>query len=152
MTTAGVAPALDQAVQTVAGFLVADAPLGSTLERVASIAKGAIAHAVAVGLTLLDERGHPRTFVSTADLAPRIDQAQYDQDDGPCLAAYRLNRTIRVDDCSAVADSWPLYSRMAAEEGVNSTLSLPLVAAGKPFGAFNLYAGMRMPSRARTSP
>jgi len=140
MTRAGVAPALDEAVQTVAGFLVADAPLGTTLERVAFLAEGAIAPAVAVGLTLLDERGRPRTFVSTADLAPRIDQAQYDQDDGPCLAAYRLNQTLRVDDCSAVADSWPLYSRMAAEEGVNSTLSLPLVAAGKPFGAFNLYA------------
>jgi signal transduction protein with GAF and PtsI domain len=140
MTTAGVAPALDEAVQTVAGFLVADAPLGTTLDRVASLAEGAIRPAVAVGLTLLDERGRPRTFVSTADLAPRIDQAQYDQDDGPCLAAYRLNRTIRVDDCSAVADSWPLYSRVAADEGVKSTLSLPLIAAGRPFGAFNLYA------------
>ena len=92
MTTAGVAPALDEAVQTVAGFLVADAPLGTTLERVASLAEGAIGPAVAVGLTLLDERGRPRTFVSTADLAPRIDQAQYDQNDGPCLAAYRLGQ------------------------------------------------------------
>jgi transcriptional regulator with GAF, ATPase, and Fis domain len=131
---------LAEAIQTVAGFLVADAPLGLTLERVASLAAEAIGPAAAAGLTLLDERRRPRTFVSTDDLAPRVDQAQYDEDDGPCLAAYRLNQVIRVDDCSAVADRWPVFSKVAADEGVKSTLSIPLVAAEKPFGAFNLYA------------
>jgi len=132
--------ALDEAVQAVAGFLVADAPLGQTLDRVAAIAADAIEPASAAALTLLDDRNRPRTFVSTDDLAPRIDQAQYDQDTGPCLEAYRQNRTIRVDDCSSVVDTWPAFSQVAGEEGVKSTLSLPLVAGAKALGAFNLYA------------
>jgi putative methionine-R-sulfoxide reductase with GAF domain len=140
MTTVGRPRALDEAIRTVAGFLITDAPLGETLNRVASLAVDAIQPAVAAGMTLLDERNRPQTFVSTDDIGPPVDQAQYDQDDGPCLDAYRQNRIVRVDDISTVADSWPAYSRVAAEQGVKSTLSLPLVAAGKPFGAFNLYA------------
>ena len=140
MTTLGTRRALDEAIRAVAGFLVADVPLGETLDRVAFLAVDAIDPAVAVGLTLLDERNCPRTFVSTDDIAPQIDQAQYDEDDGPCLTAYRQNRTVRVDDISTVASSWPVFGRVAAEWGVKSTLSLPLVAAGKSFGAFNLYA------------
>ncbi len=140
MTTESVVTALDEAIHAVAGFLVADVPLGVTLERVAALATEAIDPATAVGLTMLDERSRPHTFVATDDTAPRIDQAQYDEDDGPCLAAYRLNRTIRIDDSSAVADTWPVYSAVAAAESVKSTLSLPLAAAGRAFGAFNLYA------------
>jgi transcriptional regulator with GAF, ATPase, and Fis domain len=136
----GVSQALDEAVKAVAGFLVEDASLGATLERVAALTTEAIPPVTAVGVTLLDEGNRPVTRVSTHDTAPRVDQAQYDENDGPCLQAYRQNRTIRVDDCSAMADTWPAYSRVAAQEGVKSTLSLPLVAGGKPFGAFNMYA------------
>jgi transcriptional regulator with GAF, ATPase, and Fis domain len=140
VTMVPVARAVDEAIQTVAGFLVADSSLGKTLERVATLASEALGPAAAVGITLLDESNRPATRISTGDFARRVDQAQYDEDDGPCLEAYRQNRTIRVDDCSAVARTWPEYSRVAAEEGVKSTLSLPLAAAGKAFGAFNLYA------------
>jgi GAF domain-containing protein len=140
MTIRNVATALDEAVLAVAGFLVADAPLKVTLDRLATLASNAIGSASAAGITLLDERSRPRTYIATDDIAPVVDEAQYDQDEGPCLDAYRHNRTIRVDDTSAVADGWPAFSRVAVQTGVKSTLSLPLVAGGRALGAFNLYA------------
>lgn len=132
---------LGRAVRAVALFLVAEAPLGETLHRIALVARDA-GNAKAAGITLLDEHGRPSTRVFTDDLSPRVDQAQYDEGAGPCVDAYREGRMVRVDDTREMVDRWPAYSRRAVEHGVLSTLSLPLAAAGDSFGALNLYAGV----------
>ena len=49
---------LEDALQMLAGFLVADVPLGETMVRIADAAKGAIPNASAVRLTLVDSHGH----------------------------------------------------------------------------------------------
>ena len=131
---------LDQAVRAVSLFLVAEAPLGETLDRIAVVARDAVSSAAAAGITLLDERQRPKTRVWTDALSPAIDQAQYAEGSGPCLDAYREGRIVRVDDTKAVAQRWPAFSAAAGEHGVLSTLSLPLRAAGDTFGALNLYA------------
>jgi len=131
---------LAEAIAAVTGFLVADAPLQETLDRVAILAQQAIGPAAAVGITLVDDRRRPTTFVATAEIAPTVDQAQYDDDDGPCLTAYREHRVIRVDDTRQPTMRWPRYSRTAPDAGVLSTLSLPLTVGEETYGAFNLYA------------
>jgi GAF domain-containing protein len=132
---------LRQAVAAVAGFLVADAPLGETLDRIAGHAKEGIGPADAVGMTLLDEKGRAtRTQIFTDDLSPEVDQAQYDEDTGPCLDALRSGEIIRVEDTSVVADRWPAFSTRAAECGVHSTLSVPLDAGGTRIGVMNVYS------------
>ena len=124
-------------------FLVAGATLGETLQWVAELALAAIDSAAGVGLTLLEGRKKPVTvFASNASLSARVDQAQYDDDTGPCLEAYRRRTVIRVGD-SPAAERWPGYAREAATTGVGSTLSLPLVAADQAYGALNLYATCR---------
>jgi transcriptional regulator with GAF, ATPase, and Fis domain len=131
---------LDEAIAAVSRFLVADRPLGETLQQVAELAVQAIPPASAVGVTLLDDHRRPSTALWTQTYAPRVDHAQYEEGAGPCLSAYKERRTIRVDDVRDVGDQWPAFSRRAVEEGVFSTLSLPLVAGTDGFGAFNLYA------------
>jgi GAF domain-containing protein len=133
---------LDRAVRAVALFLVAEVPLGETLNRLAVVARDAAGQAMAAGITLLDEAGRPATRVFTDDLSPAIDQAQYDEGIGPCVDAYLVGRVVRVDDIREMAERWPAYAQRAAEHGVRSTLSLPLAAAGDTFGALNLYAGV----------
>ena len=130
---------LDEAIAVVGRFLVADRPLGETLERVAELAVEAIP-AAAVGVTLLDDHQRPTTALWTRSYAPRVDHAQYEEGAGPCLSAYKERRIIRVDDVRDVRDQWPVFSERAVEEGVFSSLSLPLVAGPEAFGAFNLYA------------
>jgi GAF domain-containing protein len=132
---------LADAVQAVAGFLVADVPLGETLHRIAVVARDALPPTVAVGITLLDEHERPTTAVSTDDLAPTIDGAQYAVGDGPCLSAYRERRVVRVDDMAEAVERWPASCRTALDNNVFSSLSLPLIAGGDAFGAVNLYAG-----------
>jgi GAF domain-containing protein len=130
---------LDEAIAAVSRFLVADRPLGETLEQVAELAVQAIPPAAAVGITLLDDRRRPSTALWTNKVAPQVDQAQYEEGAGPCLSAYRERHRIRVDDVRAVHDQWPAFSQRAVDEGVFSTLSLPLIAGSDAFGAFNMY-------------
>lgn len=130
---------LTEALSAVTEYLVADASLEEVLNRVAVAAQEAIEPAAAAGLTLLDELGRPTTPVASNELAPRVDQAQYADNEGPCLAAYREDRTVRVDDTRAQAARWPAFSRRAVEEGIGSSLSLPLRAGGEVYGALNLY-------------
>ncbi|MFP5282452.1 MAG: ANTAR domain-containing protein [Actinomycetes bacterium] len=135
MTTVKVA----EAVQAVAGFLVADLPLGATLDRVARLAHDGIPHVAAVGITLLDHSQRPSTSVCTGEVALAVDQAQYDENAGPCLEAYQRREVVRVDD-TRTAGRWPSFSRRAVEVGIGSVLSLPLTAGDLAYGAFNLYA------------
>jgi GAF domain-containing protein len=122
-------------------FLVAGATLGETLQWVAELAVMAIEPAAGVGLTLLEGRKKPVTvFASNSSLSARVDQAQYEDDVGPCLEAYRRQTVIRVGDSPATAGRWPGYANEAGASGVGSTLSLPLIAAEQAYGAMNLYA------------
>ena len=108
---------LDEAIAVVGRFLVADRPLGETLERVAELAVEAIP-AAAVGVTLLDDHQRPTTALWTRSYAPPVDHAQYEEGAGPCLSAYKDSRIIRVDDVRDVRDQWPVFTERAVEEGV----------------------------------
>jgi GAF domain-containing protein len=133
---------LREAVAAVARFLVADAPLGETLDRIAAHAKAGVTHADAVGMTLVDERGRAtRTQIFTDDLSPEVDQGQYDEDTGPCLDALRKGDVILVEDTSApdVTERWSAFSRLAQQCGVTSTLSVPLEVGSDRIGVMNLY-------------
>jgi GAF domain-containing protein len=83
---------------------------------------------------------HRDTRVFTDGISPAVDEGQYQDDVGPCLDALREGRIIRVEDTAAVVGRWPSYSRRAVENGVSSTLSLPLSAGSERLGAMNLYA------------
>jgi GAF domain-containing protein len=138
------ATSVTDAMAAMSRFLVADATLGETLRRIAELALTAVGPAAGVGLTLLEGRRKPVTiFASDTALSAAVDQAQYDDDVGPCLEAYRRRTVIRVGDTSTAADQWPGFARAAATSGVGSTLSLPLLAGDAVYGALNLYARKR---------
>jgi GAF domain-containing protein len=134
---------LDEAVLAVTRFLVADRTMSETLTDIATIAQDGLAPAAAVGITMLEDGRRPVTTVATDGMAPVVDRAQYDEDAGPCIDAYRQLRPVPVDDVSTVTDRWPKFSRVALDEGVLSTYSVPLRAGEEVYGAFNLYARTR---------
>jgi hypothetical protein len=90
------------------------------------------------GLTIRDDRGRPTTAVYTDRLVSEIDQAQYDNDRGPCLDAARTHIVFEVQDTRR-DDRWPEFAAAAARHGVRSTLSMPVVAADDGIGALNFY-------------
>lgn len=141
--TDAVTPQLDEVTASLHRYLISELPLGSILHRVTGLALQVVAPATAAGLTLLDQRGRFNTVAATSRTTGRLDQAQYEDDSGPCVDACRTNRIIRVDDAPQWVSTWPGFSRVAADDGILSVLSVPVSAEERRLGAFNLYATER---------
>lgn len=119
-------------------FFVGDGTLEETLQRVADLAARAVPPAAMTAMTMLvDEK--PTTAVFTDEAAHEIDQAQYETGSGPCLDAFRHARVYRIDSTER-DDRWPEFARAAAEHGIRSTLSLPMIAWDRGVGALNFYS------------
>ena len=120
-------------------LLAAGGDLRSFLGDLVRLAARQVPRAEACGLTLARGDATGVTVASTGPLAERADQRQYQQDTGPCLESMRTGTVVRVDDMAA-EKRWTPFPAQAAELGVRSSLSLPLVVEGRSRGALNLYA------------
>jgi GAF domain-containing protein len=107
------------------------------MRRITSAAVRQVGGAAA-GITLVSRRG-VQTQAPTDDLAQRIDHAQYEFDEGPCLDSARRQTVTRCDDLRA-DKRWPRFAPRASALGVLSTLSVPLFVEGNRYGALNVYS------------
>jgi GAF domain-containing protein len=123
---------------SMAAFVLGRQPLDQTLARVAELARDAVAGADYAAVTTLRD-GRAETTVATDPMITKVDQAQYDADCGPCLDAFRAGSPRRLDRTEDDA-RWPEFGRAAADQGIRSTLSLPLLLDGDGIGALNLYS------------
>ena len=110
------------------------------LQNIAELSGSVMPGRPEASVTLLVE-DRARTVASSGKLATRLDERQYDQDDGPCLHAARSGELTEIVDARAET-RWPDYARRAADEGCLSSLSLPLVIDQdeQVTGALNVYA------------
>ena len=108
------------------------------LTKVASFAVQAIPGAEGAGLALL-EPDRADTIVRSAPFVRNIDDMQYSVGEGPCISAATTGRTMRS---GSLRDDprWPRFGPRAANMGVHSVLSLPLLAEDRVVGAMNVYA------------
>ncbi|WP_411082230.1 GAF and ANTAR domain-containing protein [Streptomyces sp. cmx-18-6] len=112
--------------------------LDDFLQAVAESALAQAPTADGCGITL-EREGRPLTVVSSGGSAPPLDEAQYAQDDGPCLEALREGHEVSVGDMR-VEDRWNGYPAFAVDHGTRSSLSLPIAAHSHTAGALNLYS------------
>lgn len=97
-----------------------------------------VAGSLSCGITL--RRGRQTTTVACSDkLATAVNDLQYRLLEGPILTALEDGQAVRVDDMAAET-RWPRFAPAAAEQGVMSGLSLPLIAQDQTVGALSLYA------------
>ncbi|ESU50451.1 ANTAR domain protein [Streptomyces sp. HCCB10043] len=90
------------------------------------------------GVTL-ERENRPLTVASAGVSAPPLDEAQYGQDDGPCLEALREGHEVSVSDMREEG-RWNGYPAFAVASGTRSSLSLPIAAHSRTAGALNLYS------------
>ena len=127
------------ALKALSTFLVTDASVGDTLHRVAALTTDALPGAEIAGIAMMGSDGKPATTIYTDETSPEVDEAQYASGRGPCLDAWRLRKTVRIDDMGEALQDYPEFARAALDHGIPSTLSLALVAGGEGIGALNLY-------------
>jgi hypothetical protein len=91
------------------------------------------------GITILHD-GRMFTPAAGSGVPVRVDEIQYETDQGSCLDAIRVFRTFQTDDLTA-EDRWQAFSARAfAETGVRSMLSFRLFPEQDTLGALNLYS------------
>ncbi|MFF9814395.1 GAF and ANTAR domain-containing protein [Streptomyces sp. NPDC014006] len=125
-------------VPDVTSLLLSTDSLEQFLQVLADSALALATVAQGVGITL-ERQQRPLTVVSAGTSAPELDEAQYGQDDGPCLQALRAGEEIVVADMLD-EHRWGPYPDYAAACGTRSSLSLPIAAHTHTAGALNLYS------------
>jgi hypothetical protein len=94
------------------------------LHELAVLAARLVGGGLSCGMTMPPD-GKTPTVACSDPLAARVDEVQYELDDGPCLHAVRDGRTVRIEDTAEKA-RWPEFEALNAD--------------GKPVGALTLYA------------
>ena len=120
------------------GALLSTQSVEQFLHEMAVMAARLVGGGLSCGMTM-QPSGRPVTVACSDQVAARVDEVQYELDDGPCLHAMRDGGMVRIADIAEKA-RWPEFEAQAASHGIRSCLALPLNADGKPVGALNLYA------------
>ncbi len=121
------------------GALLDDDAVQELLQQVTFLAKHTVSGAQSVSLTVVQGDQY-RTSNSTGPDALAIDNAQYQQGDGPCLNALRAKDQLLVRVLDE-QERWPRFSEEATRMGIGGVLSTPLVRnGGEAIGALNVYA------------
>ena len=116
--------------------LLGEDSFNELLDRVIGLAVETLPSANFASITVSDRTG-VHTSHSTGAEALAADQAQYDQDGGPCLQALRTSK--QVDLAIAEASQWPTFQAKAQQLGVTRVLSTPLIQRNTTLGALNIY-------------
>ena len=120
------------------GALLSTQSVEQFLHEMAVMAASRVGGGLSCGMTM-QPSGRPVTVACSDQVAARVDEVQYELDDGPCLHAMRDGSVVRIEDTMEKA-RWPEFEAQAASHGIRSCLALPLIAEGKPVGALNLYS------------
>jgi GAF domain-containing protein len=94
-------------------------------------------HEVFCAVTLLRPR-RAATVASSSEEALRMDEVQYNFDDGPCLRAARERHTVHVPDFEQ-EDRFAAYRAAVEGYGIRSALGVPIVLMGGANAAIDIY-------------
>jgi GAF domain-containing protein len=108
------------------------------LQAVVEFAKRRVPGTDEAAITLI-RRGTAGTVATTGGMATVLDELQYDAGYGPCLDAGRSNEILHIADATTET-RWPRYLPAARENGLASSLSLPVPVENYLVGALNLYS------------
>ena len=113
---------------------------GATMDTSVRLALELVPSAQEAGISLVHSGGEIDTPAATSGVVDRIDQLQYENDEGPCLSAIRTAETVQSSDVRH-DERWPSWGPAAAEEtGVRSMLCFRLFTHDDKYGALNLYS------------
>ncbi|SCG61995.1 GAF and ANTAR domain-containing protein [Micromonospora zamorensis] len=111
--------------------------LSGVLSQVSELARRTIPGAEEVSVTLLKQEG-AHTAAFSGEMALRLDELQYEYEQGPCLEAAKEAAVVSVPDMSEEV-RWPQWAAQAVQGGALSSLSIGFPIQETVLGALNIY-------------
>jgi len=119
-----------------------DTDVEQILRRLGERVVNEVPTCMGLSLTLVDDNV-TLTLVASDPDTTQLDAMQY-LDGGPCVEATRTDRLVEINEADLLDEErWSLFARASASQGVQSSLSMPLVDQGRVVGGVNLYASTR---------
>lgn len=113
-------------------------PLAGTLQRICGVADESLP-GCEVGMSLGGAARQLETGASSTERAERLDAAQRDAEEGPCLDALSTQVALAADHTRLV-QRWRRFGPVATAAGVRAVLALPFLVDDRSRGAINVYA------------
>jgi GAF domain-containing protein len=98
-----------------------------------------VAAASVVGLVLADHEGNLRFMAASREDAELLELFQLQNDEGPCLDAFRTGVPVVNTDLTEEPSRWPLFAPHATEAGFRSVHAFPLRLRAEVIGALNVF-------------
>jgi GAF domain-containing protein len=122
-------------------LLLDSATLHDFLDRLAKLTAQALPEGSSCGVTVR-QNSRAVTLAASDEHTMRIDQLQYDFDEGPCLDTLATGELHYIAD-TASEQRWPSFCPAAHKHGVRSCLGLPLHGPTGQMGGYNFYSAWR---------
>lgn len=134
-------PDLAAALAQAAAQVNKPSSLDDTLDAIVRVARDSMPGVEHAGITLSRPDGRLETAAATDELVLRLDAAQYDVHEGPCVTAIEADHgDVVVLEHVRHASRWPAYVEKAVPLGLRSAAAVRLFAGGRTVGVLNLYS------------
>lgn len=94
--------------------------------------------AAATGILLADTSGALQVMAASSEAANVLELFQIQNEEGPCLDAFRTGKAVAHGDLRAVSP-WPRFAAKAAGAGFGSVHAFPMVVRANVLGTLNLF-------------
>ena len=111
-----------------------------TMDAVVRLAQDLVDNCQEAGISLVYGRERIDTPAATGDVPRRVDELQYEFDQGPCLDAIREQESVYCPDLEDEQRWGEWAAATTRETGVRSMLCFRLFTNEETVGALNLYA------------
>ena len=101
--------------------------------------------ASAAGVMLASPAGSLELAASSSEAMRLLELFELQEQEGPCLDAFRTGNLVAHESLEAGTGRWPLFAGAALETGFRSVLALPLRWREMTLGALNLFSVTRRP-------
>ncbi len=95
--------------------------------------------AQAGGIMLSDQRGGLEVLASSSHATRLVELFEVQNDEGPCLDAFRTGRAVTRDSPAEMRASWPGFTPRLAEAGFASAQAVPMRLRNEVIGALNVF-------------